>query len=132
MMRVLSKVAGKLPTAFLETWRVGAISTISTARLSPYPNSWDRLRLILLGPLRGWAISPDAIVHVLADLEPRENPTVVEFGSGESTIILASALARKRVDACIRSSMTEAFWIRPKSGLKQRDLTSGLSFTTPL
>ena len=50
----------------------------------------------LLGPLRGWAISPDAMVHILADLERHKSPTVVEFGSGESTVILASALARKK------------------------------------
>jgi hypothetical protein len=49
----------------------------------------------MLRPLRGWALSPDAIVYILADLEHRKNPIVVEFGSGESTIILASALERK-------------------------------------
>lgn len=46
----------------------------------------------VLRPLRGWAISPDAMAWVLADLQERAMPTVIEFGSGQSTVILASAL----------------------------------------
>jgi predicted O-methyltransferase YrrM len=46
----------------------------------------------LLRPLRGWAISPDAMACVLADLQERTAPAVIEFGSGQSTIILAAAL----------------------------------------
>lgn len=46
----------------------------------------------VLRPMRGWAISPDAMAWVLADLQGRESPTVIEFGSGQSTVILAAAL----------------------------------------
>ncbi len=46
----------------------------------------------VLRPLRGWAISPDAITWVLAELQGRNTPTVVEFGSGQSTVIFAAAL----------------------------------------
>lgn len=49
----------------------------------------------VLRPMRGWAISPDAMALVLADLQEREAPTVIEFGSGQSTIILASALRHR-------------------------------------
>lgn len=42
--------------------------------------------------LRGWAISPDAMAWILSDLQLRKNPTVIEFGSGQSTVILASML----------------------------------------
>lgn len=46
----------------------------------------------VLRPMRGWAISPDAIAWVLINLQGRVEPTVIEFGSGQSTIILATAL----------------------------------------
>jgi len=48
----------------------------------------------ILRPLRGWAISPDAIAWVLAALQERSAPTLVEFGSGQSTVILSSVLKR--------------------------------------
>lgn len=46
----------------------------------------------ILRPMRGWAISPDAMVWILADLQKRDAPSVVEFGSGQSTVIIASVL----------------------------------------
>jgi predicted O-methyltransferase YrrM len=49
----------------------------------------------ILRPMRGWAISPDAMALVLADLQDCVAPTVIEFGSGQSTVILASALKRR-------------------------------------
>jgi predicted O-methyltransferase YrrM len=49
----------------------------------------------ILRPLRGWAISPDAMSLILADLQSRESPSVVEFGSGQSTIIFAAALRHR-------------------------------------
>jgi predicted O-methyltransferase YrrM len=49
----------------------------------------------VIGPLREWAISPDAIAWILADLQKRESPLVVEFGAGQSTIILAAAIKSK-------------------------------------
>lgn len=49
----------------------------------------------ILRPMRGWAISPDAVVWVLADLQERHAPTVIEFGSGQSTVILAASLKHR-------------------------------------
>lgn len=46
----------------------------------------------ILQPLRGWAISPDAMAWVLSDLQQRNAPVLIEFGSGQSTVILASCL----------------------------------------
>jgi len=43
----------------------------------------------VLRPLRSWAISPDTMALILADLQEREAPTIVEFGSGQSTVIFA-------------------------------------------
>jgi predicted O-methyltransferase YrrM len=50
---------------------------------------------VILRPLRGWALSPDAIVQVLAELHPRANPVMIEFGSGQSTVIFASYFKRR-------------------------------------
>ena len=49
----------------------------------------------VLRPLRGWAMSPDAMSWILADLQQREAPVVIEFGSGQSTLILAAALKHR-------------------------------------
>jgi len=43
-------------------------------------------------PLRGWAMSPDGMVWMLAKLQGKNSPTVIEFGSGQSTVIIAASL----------------------------------------
>jgi len=50
---------------------------------------------IILKPLRGWALSPDAVVHILAELQQRDDPVMIEFGSGQSTVIFASYFKRR-------------------------------------
>lgn len=45
---------------------------------------------VVLKPMRQWALSPDAMAIVLADLQERSRPRVVEFGCGQSTVIFAS------------------------------------------
>lgn len=49
---------------------------------------------VFIGPLRGWAISPDALAIVLRDIVARQDPRVVEFGSGESTLSIAAVLRK--------------------------------------
>lgn len=44
----------------------------------------------VLKPLRHWALSPDAMAVMLADLQERSRPSIVEFGCGQSTVIFAS------------------------------------------
>ncbi len=77
----------------------------------------------VLKPLRYWALSPDAMAIILADLQERHEPHIVEFGCGQSTIVFASwvrshggritsyehdstyaAAVRKQLDACGLSS----------------------------
>lgn len=53
------------------------------------------LGLPILKPMRGWAISPDAIGLILSRIQETEEPIIVEFGSGQSTIILGSAAKQK-------------------------------------
>src|SRR4051812_31376407 len=48
----------------------------------------------VLKPLRLWALSPDAMALLLADLQERVNPHVAEFGCGQSTVIFASWMTR--------------------------------------
>ncbi len=45
---------------------------------------------IVLKPLRRWALSPDAMAVILADLQERTRPHVVEFGCGQSTVVFAA------------------------------------------
>lgn len=47
---------------------------------------------LVLGPLRRWALSPDALAIILRELRAWERPHVLEFGSGSSTIAIAAAL----------------------------------------
>ncbi len=46
----------------------------------------------VLRRMRGWAISPDAMLWMLNDLQLRSQPFVIEFGCGQSTVIFASML----------------------------------------
>jgi predicted O-methyltransferase YrrM len=48
----------------------------------------------VLKPMRHWALSPDAMAILLADLQERSSPHVVEFGCGQSTVIFAAWLKR--------------------------------------
>jgi predicted O-methyltransferase YrrM len=45
---------------------------------------------VVLKPLRRWALSPDAMAVILADLQERTAPHIVEFGCGQSTVVFAS------------------------------------------
>lgn len=48
--------------------------------------------LPVVRPMPGWALSTDAIVWILSDLQERPSPSLVEFGCGQSTVILAAWL----------------------------------------
>ena len=37
----------------------------------------------VLKPMRHWALSPDAMAIILADMQERSSPHVVEFGCGQ-------------------------------------------------
>lgn len=46
-------------------------------------------------PMPGWALSPDAIVNILADLQERPSPSLIEFGSGQSTLVFAASVRNR-------------------------------------
>ena len=50
---------------------------------------------VILGPLRGWALSPDALAIILHDIRGRDAPRVIEFGAGKSTLAIAAVLRVK-------------------------------------
>lgn len=57
--------------------------------------SWLQRRLKLQGrlpPLRGWATSPDVLLHLHEYVMAAQPRLVVEFGSGASTLVLSDAL----------------------------------------
>jgi predicted O-methyltransferase YrrM len=82
-----------------ERFLVGVARQEQVDRL--YDNLYDQVAGLLqiqsvlsggpvLKSLRHWAISPDAIALILADLQERTRPSIVEFGCGQSTVIFAS------------------------------------------
>lgn len=48
--------------------------------------------LPVVRPMPGWALSTDAIVCILSDLQERVAPSLVECGCGQSTVIFAAWL----------------------------------------
>lgn len=57
--------------------------------------SWLQRRLKIKGrlpPLRGWAASPDVLLHLHEHIMRRKPQVIVEFGSGASTLVIADAL----------------------------------------
>jgi len=47
-----------------------------------------------LAPTRGWAASPDLLVELVRQIDQRRVRTVVELGSGVSTVVMAAAMRR--------------------------------------
>lgn len=57
--------------------------------------TWLQRRLKIKGqlpPLRGWATSPDVLLHLHAHIMATRPRVIVEFGSGASTLVIADAL----------------------------------------
>ncbi|MCL4768132.1 MAG: class I SAM-dependent methyltransferase [Hyphomicrobiaceae bacterium] len=75
-----------------------------------------------IGPLRGWALSPDALLMLLRDITARTSPRVMEFGSGESTIAIAAALRALGAGSLISIEHDANFSARIAMRLRQLDL----------
>jgi predicted O-methyltransferase YrrM len=82
-----------------ERFLVGVATQEHLDRL--YDNLYDQLAGLMqvqaalaggpvLKPFRHWALSPDAMAVMLADLQERTAPHIVEFGCGQSTVVFAS------------------------------------------
>jgi len=77
----------------------------------------------ILKPLRGWALSPDAMALILSDLQEREAPTVIEFGSGQSTVVIACYLKHKRAGRLISIEHDSAY----AASIKKQVVACGVS-----
>lgn len=95
MRKALVKVFDRIRERFL----VGVATEEQVQRV--YDNLYDEIAGMMqiqsalsggpvLKPLRHWALSPDAMAVMLADLQERSKPSIVEFGCGQSTVIFAS------------------------------------------
>lgn len=69
-------------TLFNETRQREALSTLNLLLKLDYP----------LPPTRGWAASPDVLLHLYQHIASAKPQTLVELGSGVSTIVAAAAL----------------------------------------
>jgi predicted O-methyltransferase YrrM len=86
--------------------KLGSSLTAGIARKQDIDNLYDLVAGLMqvqsamagapvLKPLRIWVISPDAMAWLLADLQERQAPTILEFGCGQSTVIFAAFLKNK-------------------------------------
>lgn len=81
----------------------------------------------VLPPMRGWAASPDFIRHLLRHIEDSNPATILECGSGTSTIAMAHML-RDRKGAHIYSLENHPlFASQLESELRKRDLSHVVS-----
>jgi predicted O-methyltransferase YrrM len=77
-----------------------------------------------IGPLRDWAISPDALLILLRAIERTPSPRIVEFGAGESTIAMAAALKRRGDGSLITIEHDEKFALEIRERLRSAGLES--------
>lgn len=81
-----------------------------------------------VGPLRGWALSPDALLMVLRDIVHRKEARVIEFGSGESTIAIAGALRNMGAGSLVTIEHDERFGDGVITKLRRYDLQQYVEF----
>jgi len=77
---------------------------------------------VSFGPLHGWALSADALTIILRDIGGRNRPRVIEFGAGESTIVIAAALRKMDAAPLITIEHDPQFL----AGIAQRLVRAGL------
>lgn len=79
-------------------------STRSLSMLSPLIGGWSYL------PITDWAPGPEFYVHICNDIIINQKHSIVEFGSGITTILMARLLARNDLDAKIISIDHDETW----------------------
>ncbi|MDW5290753.1 class I SAM-dependent methyltransferase [Formosa sp. PL04] len=61
-------------------------------------------------PLSDWAISPSTITHVLNDIVVNNRKSIIEFGSGASTLYIAKLLKSNNIQATFYSVESDLDW----------------------
>lgn len=85
-----------------------------------------------LGPLRVWALSPDAMTLVLREVADRKAPNVVEFGAGESTIAIAAVLRNAGAGSLTTIEHDDRFAAVIRERLERCDLADRVEVRTVL
>lgn len=62
-------------------------------------------------PFSAWAISPSTIQHLLNDILLNKRESIVEFGSGVSTLFIAKLLKIQKVNASFFSFESDLNWV---------------------
>jgi predicted O-methyltransferase YrrM len=75
-----------------------------------------------LPPLRGWALSPDVALHALRVVLERRPGTVVELGSGASSVVLGHAVRLAGRGRVISLEHDEGFLERTRALLEEHGL----------
>lgn len=87
--------------------------------------SWLQHRLLpntQLPSLRGWASSPDVLLHLHTYIMETKPKIVVEFGSGASTLVIADALRQNGVGKLFSIEHSELYGHQTLSQLQRVDL----------
>lgn len=118
----ISKLSSKIERLERELSRlVDAAVDASVARIEESVNLafWISQRT-LLPNLKGWAISSDLAMFLVREISTRNYDLVIEFGSGESTILLADALKVFQKATAKRRPRLVSFEHLPVHGRKTR------------
>ncbi|WP_444882600.1 class I SAM-dependent methyltransferase [Microbulbifer sp. PSTR4-B] len=89
--------------------------------------SWLQRRLSIKGqlpPLRGWAASPDVLLHLHTHIMASRPNLVVEFGSGASTLVIADALRQNGIGKLISIEHSDYYGARTLATLEAEYLQS--------
>lgn len=83
--------------------------------------AWQLLSPLVVGypylPFTGAAARPIVLAHVLNEIVVNRRRSVIEFGSGISTILMARLIQRNRLDAKVVSIEHDANWVDAMRGL---------------
>lgn len=76
-------------------------------------------------PLSEWAVSPSTIVHILNDIVVNDRKSIIEFGSGVSTLYIAKLIKSNIIQASFFSVESDVQWAdKITKQLELLDLTS--------
>ncbi len=123
----------------LKYWHDGLLGRLATK--ADIDNLYTQLSCLLeireiigrstpLGPLRGWALSPDALLIVLRDVMARSSPRILEFGSGESTVAIAAALKMQGSGSLVTVEHDATFLASLRQRLQRLDLAQRVELHT--
>lgn len=82
-----------------------------------------------LPPLRGWATSPDLLLKIHTYITQSKPNTIVEFGSGASTLVIADALRKNGGGKLYSFDDSEKFGAQTQSNIERELLVDYVDLT---